>query len=92
MADIVPDGQIHSAPVVNSDLVVTNDTTIITMNPLKGGITNPRGFMCNVAGTIVFDDLDDTESTWTILAGVIYPVCVKRIKTGSTATGIHVVA
>ncbi len=53
-----------------------------------------RGFLVDVAGNIVVRLADDSSNiTLTVLAGVLYPLQVKRfVTTSTTATGIHAFA
>ncbi len=49
-----------------------------------------RGISANVAGAAVLVFYDDSEATFTMLAGVVYPFRVKQVKsTGTTATGLY---
>ena len=71
-----PTGKIRS--------VTPNDTT-----NLPGG--DARGFHCNVAGDVEFNDLTDNTVILTCLAGVTYPYACRRIlDANTTATGIFV--
>lgn len=47
------------------------------------------GFMSDSGGDVVAVFEDDTTATLTVLAGVLYPFCLKRIdSTSTTATGL----
>lgn len=89
---IEPNGYVGIHPAVNSIPVTPHDSNEIIGNPLQGIDAYPRGFICNVAGTVKFTDLDDNDDTWTVLASVMYAICYKKIfSTGTTATGIHAI-
>lgn len=60
-------------------------------NEIKISDEYPRAFMCNVAGDVTVDMASGlgTSVVLTCLAGLVYPLQVKRIhSTGTTASGI----
>jgi hypothetical protein len=76
----VPDAP--SSPAPNAAAVTPSDSTDLT--------NFARGLMVNVAGDVSVDFVDSGSSIiLTLLAGVVYPFQVKRVRsTGTTATGI----
>lgn len=76
------------APDYDGQAVTTDDS-----NDLPNGVA--VGLYCTVGGTVavnLYDNLAGAGSTLaalTLLAGVVYPIAVSRVKvTGTTATGI----
>jgi len=64
-------------------------TTSDTVNIVK----TPKAIYADVSGTISMIDSAGTTVSFTVLAGVIYPLVPTRIRaTGTTATGIKILS
>lgn len=47
------------------------------------------GFLCNVAGSVTYTDLQGRSSTITALAGVIYPIGIKSVTANGTGGNVY---
>lgn len=63
-------------------------TNLKAVTPHDTNIQAFDAFMVGADGTVNITTSRDQDITVTCVAGHIYPIAVKRIRTGGTATGI----
>lgn len=86
-----PEGTINSCPAPAVKPITLHDTNEFTMDDgLKGSTQYPRAFIMDTDGIVALRGLNDVDVLVTVLAGLIYPICVKRfLVTGTTSlTGV----
>jgi len=65
----------------------------VTPSDTVNVVKTPKAIYADVAGTISMIDSSGTTISFTVLAGIIYPLIPARIRaTGTTATGIKILS